>query len=66
MIAIIGKEYLTLKEASKRYGHSCSWFVREREKGEGPPYIQIKERGRVLYPLQETDEWFKKRIVEKE
>lgn len=66
MIVIMNKEYLTLKDAAKRYGHSPSWFIRERENGEGPPFIQLKEHGRVLYPLKETDEWFSKKMVEKE
>ena len=66
MIVIMNKEYLTLKDASKRYGHSASWFIRERENGEGPPFMQLKEHGRVLYPLIETDEWFKKKMKERE
>lgn len=66
MIVIMGKEYLTLKDASKRYGHSPSWFIRERENGDGPPFTQIKASGRVLYPLEETDDWFNKRLLDQE
>ena len=66
VIEIMGQQYLTLKDAAKRYGHSTSWFIRERENGGGPVYVQIKEHGRILYPLKETDEWFKKKLLEKE
>jgi hypothetical protein len=66
VIEIMGKEYLTLKDAAKRYGHSVSWFTRERENGGGPLFVQLKDHGRVLYPLMETDEWFKKKMSEKE
>lgn len=66
MIEIMGKEYLTLKDASKRYGYSPSWFTRERENGKGPPYVQLRENSRVLYPLEETDAWFMNKLQEKE
>ena len=66
MIEIMGEDYLTDKEAAQRYGYSQSWFIRARTQGFGPRFIQIKPHGRVLYPLQETDDWFKEKIKDKE
>lgn len=51
------KLYLSETEASTRYGYSRQWFQRERWKGTGPKFIKINS-GKILYPLQATDEWF--------
>lgn len=56
MRIILGNEYITDKEASKRYGFSQDWFIQNRYRGNGPSYIKIQ--GSVLYPLKETDKWF--------
>lgn len=53
----IKKLYLNEAEASYRYGYSRQWFQRERWKGTGPHFTKVNE-GKVLYPLNETDEWF--------
>lgn len=53
----IQKLYLNETEASSRYGYSRQWFQRERWKGTGPKFIKING-GKVLYPLQKTDDWF--------
>jgi|HubBroStandDraft_2_1064218.scaffolds.fasta_scaffold00250_15 predicted DNA-binding transcriptional regulator AlpA len=66
MISIMGKEFLTDKEASARYGYSQAWFIKARSEKYGPKYVQMKEHGRVLYPLEETDKWFKNKMDEKE
>lgn len=66
MIEIFGKSYITDKEASNRYGFSQRWFIAKRHKGGGPKFIQINDNGRVLYPLEETDLWFKEKMMEKE
>lgn len=66
MIEIMGNKFLTDKEASERYGYSQSWFIRERTKGSGPKFIQLKDKGRVLYPVEQTDNWFKEKMKEKE
>ena len=50
------KKYINEKEAVFRYSYSRAWFQRARWAGDGPKFIKI--RGKVLYPLQETDEWF--------
>jgi hypothetical protein len=49
--------YMTDIEASKRYKYSRSWFQRARWAGTGPPFLKFS--GKVLYPIKETDEWFK-------
>lgn len=61
MITILGKKYITDKEASQRYGFSCSWFQQQRSTKKLPNYVKFKDRGksgRVLYPLDETDNYF--------
>lgn len=66
MIEIMNKKYLTDKEASARYGYSISWFKKGRKDGFGPKYVQLKNHARILYPFEETEEWFKKKLLEKE
>ncbi len=66
MIEIMGKKYLTDKEAASRYGYSQSWFIRARFNQTGPTYAQFNNTGRVLYPLEETDEWFQKMLIQKQ
>lgn len=51
------KLYLNETEASLRYGYSRQWFQRERWKGTGPKFIKVNG-GKVLYPLEQTDQWF--------
>lgn len=57
---------MTEKEASKRYGYSTSWFYRARLQKNGPPFIQLRNHTRVLYPLEQTDKWFTDRMNERE
>ena len=62
MIEIIGKKYLSEKEAANRYGYSRSWFAHKRLGGDGPKCVQLQKPSRVLYPLEETDVWFLERM----
>lgn len=64
MIKIIGVEYLTEKEASHRYGYSIAWFRKQRNLHVCPKFTRLgtKTRGRVYYPLVETDNWFKMQL----
>jgi hypothetical protein len=48
--------YITETEASLRYKYSKFWFQRCRWAGNGPQFLKI--RGKILYPIKETDEWF--------
>jgi hypothetical protein len=66
MVEILGVKYITEKEAAQRYGYSSWWFIKARRQEYGPHYIQIMTFGRILYPLEETDEWFRKRMESKE
>lgn len=67
MIEIMGVKFLNDKEASDRYGYSRSWFQQAREKGGGPPFIKMGPGcARVLYNLENTDNWFKERMKSKE
>lgn len=58
MAEIIPSLYISEVDASIRYGYSRQWFQRERWKGTGPSFMKING-GKVLYPLDTTDEWFK-------
>jgi len=49
--------YLTETEASQRYKYSVFWFQRCRWSGDGPPFLKIKRK--ILYPIEDTDAWFK-------
>ena len=62
----MGINYLTDKEASLRYGYSIAWFRKMRILKQGPHYIQMMKNGKVLYPVEATDEWFNARIRERE
>lgn len=53
----IEKMFLTEKEASHRYGYSRSWFRNKRYQNERPLFIKVKAK--ILYPLYETDIFFK-------
>jgi len=66
MITIMGVQFLSVKEAANRYGYSVEWFKKKRALKCGPKFIQMEGGTRVLYPIDQTDEWFKKRMREKE
>lgn len=60
MIKIFERDFMTTKEASKRYGFSVGWLMDRRLTGLDPDFCQNVERGRVLYDVEKTDEWFKR------
>jgi predicted DNA-binding transcriptional regulator AlpA len=64
MIEISGKKYLTQKEVSYKYGMSTSWLELRRWKKDSPPYVRLQGKGKVFYPEQETELWFKNNLVE--
>ena len=63
MVVLLGKQYLTEKEAAARYNYSCSWLQLQRSKKSGPPYLQMRGKGRIYYPIAEADKWFKENMV---
>lgn len=63
MIEIMGTKYLSEKEASKRYGYSQKWFQKRRYSNLPPPYMKLQNKGKIFYPLSETDAWFKKNFI---
>lgn len=60
MIELFGKKYITEKEASVRYQYSREWFRRRRWQRAEPKYIKPAGKGKVYYPLEDTDSFFKK------
>lgn len=62
MVEIVGIKYISDKEASKKYGFSISWFQRERFNKTGPRFIKLNGKGKVFYPVEETDNWFKNKM----
>jgi hypothetical protein len=64
MIEILGKQYLTQKEVSQKYGYSAAWFERQRYLKKPPPFIKIQ--GKILYELESLNRWFENQLKEKE
>lgn len=63
MINILGTDYMTDKEASQRYGYSVSWFQKARYMKKSPAYVRFRGKGKIYYPLKETDKWFKDNMI---
>jgi hypothetical protein len=63
MIEIMGVKYISDKEASYRYGYSQSWFQKCRYEGNGPQFVRLQGKGKVLYPVDKLDEWFRLNLV---
>lgn len=66
MKEILGIKYITSKEAAYRYGYSKSWFQQRRMNKFQPKFVKLQNKGKVYYPLNETDDWFKKNIISSE
>lgn len=66
MKEILGITYMSSKEAASRYGYSDSWFKKRRMEGSSPKFIKFQNKGKILYPLDETDKWFKENAIESE
>lgn len=64
MINILGKEYISDKEAEYKFGFSREWFQKQRSLKKGPPSIKIS--GKVLYSLEKLEQWFSDRMKEAE
>ena len=62
MLKIVDKVYLSTKEASRRYGFSVKWFEMKRWKRLEPKAVKVAGKGRVYYPLEETDNWFRQAL----
>lgn len=62
MLKIVDKVYINTKEASRRYGFSAKWFEMKRWKKLPPFAVKLEGRGRVYYPLEETDNWFRQAL----
>lgn len=63
MIELLGIKYISCKEAASRYGYSVNWFRELIYKKESPKFIRIRGRGKILYPLNDIDEWFRKNMI---
>lgn len=66
MHKILGRDYLTRKEAATRYGLSVAWFKARQHRHEEPRFIKLRGTGRVYYDVLITDEWFKNNMKESE
>lgn len=62
MPEILGKKYLTQKEASRRYGMSEAWFQKRRQRSLRPEYIKFENGKNIYYPQIETDQWFEHQL----
>jgi predicted DNA-binding transcriptional regulator AlpA len=52
---------LTPKEAADYLRLSLSWLAKARMRGDGPPYIEIGERGPIRYAEAALLQWMKSR-----
>jgi hypothetical protein len=55
------KRYLTAKEAAEIRRKNQSALAKERERGEGPPWI--RDGARILYPADELERYLADRLV---
>lgn len=60
MLILEGKEYLSEKEVSKRYGLSTHWFRKARYEGRSPTYHKLNEK--VYYTAENVDKWLKENL----
>gem|GEM_PF-1512672 len=63
MVNIMGKVYISDKEAAVRYGYSQGWFQKMRHEKAGPPFVKLRGKGKVYYAMEETDKWFKDNMM---
>ena len=63
MVTIMGKSYITDKEAAQRYGYSQQWFRLCRHNKVGPPYVKLQGKGKVYYSVEEIDKWFTDNMI---
>jgi hypothetical protein len=49
---------LSEKEVAERYPVSVHWLRRCRWAGNGPPYVQTCEGGKVMYLISDIDNYF--------
>ena len=63
MVNILGKVYISTKEAAQRYGYSQQWFRLCRHDKVGPPFVKLQGKGKVYYPLDEADKWFRDNMI---
>lgn len=57
MLTICGVDYYSEKEMTKRYPLSKSWFEKARRTKEDIPFTKLG--GRIYYPAEAIDNWFK-------
>lgn len=49
------RRFLTPAQLAERWGITLHSLMMMRREGRGARYLQMKERGRVLYPLEEVE-----------
>ncbi len=64
MITLLGKEYLTEKEAATMFGHSIGWLRMLRYRKKCSPYIRLSEEGKIYYQKTALEDWIRKKILE--
>jgi hypothetical protein len=58
------QKYLTAKEVSELRRKTEAALTKERQRGDGPPWV--KDNGRVLYPEDELEQWLAERVIRSE
>lgn len=57
------KPTLSTKEVEKLYGISAKRLELMRSESRGPAYVQLAERGAVMYQKDELERWLKKNVI---
>lgn len=57
------KPTLSAKEVEKLYGISTKRLELMRAESRGPAYVQLSERGTVMYQKDELERWLKKNVI---
>lgn len=62
MADFIRQKYLTMKQLSEKIGYSIASLRKMKADGSGPPFVQLKDMGRVYYETEAVEKWIKKRM----
>lgn len=62
MIELLGRKFINEKEACQRYDYSPGWFRKQRFNKKEPKFVKSAGTGKIYYPVDETDKWFKDKM----
>jgi hypothetical protein len=63
MVEILGKNYVTEKEACRLLGYSVEWLRKQRRAQTGPAHIRLVPGGKIYYDRTTLENWIRLRIA---